>query len=255
LQGRRSPSIWRAWLPLWRRRELLAGTFLHLGGLLAIALVNGGGYLVVVHVSGWRGVTTWDPALPLDAAIPALPWTIAVYVTMYAYFPLPLLAAPRGDRGRAQLVLAAQALAIVAWISFAVFLLLPAEIHLREEMRALLSAETGWVRALFRWLYAIDEPWNAWPSLHVSQTLLIVLCVQRWSGGVAGRRAWLPAGRARAVALALLWTAWSALALSTLTTRQHFLVDPATGALLGAATWRAYLRPALERAETKGPCG
>lgn len=245
---------WRTWKGIWRRREALGGRFVALAAVLTLALVNGGGYLLVLHVSRWRGITAWDPATWIDAAIPVLPWTIVIYHTLYAYFAAPLLCPPRTDRGRVQALLCIQTLVWVCLISFACFLLLPAQIHVREEMVAALPAEAPWIRTLFSILYIVDQPWNSWPSLHVSQTIVLVFCVQYWSGEAPGRRGWMPSGNARTVCLGALWLAWAALAVSILTTKQHFTFDMITGSALGAAAWFAYLRPALVASETRdGP--
>lgn len=240
---------WRAWRAVWAHREALGGRLVGLASVLALALINGGGYLLVVNIALWRGTSAWDPAMWVDKAIPAIPWTIAVYLTLYAYFFAPLLCPPRGDRGRQQTLLCIQTLVCVSLVSFAAFLLLPAEIHVRETMVAVLPGEAGWIRNLYRVLYFMDEPWNSWPSLHVSQTIVLVFCVQYWSGDVRDRRAWMPRGRARTLFLCGLWIAWAALAASILTTKQHFTFDMVTGSLLGVLAWVAYLRPALVAAD------
>ncbi|MDP6410523.1 MAG: phosphatase PAP2 family protein [Planctomycetota bacterium] len=243
------PRPWQVWRPVWRRRETLGGRWVACASIAALILVNGGGYLLVLHVARWRGITAWDPGTWIDDAIPALPWTIVVYLSLFAYFAAPLACPPRGDRGRLQTLLCIQALVGICAVSFAVFLLLPAQIHVRETMVAALPGEAGWIRALYRFQYFMDQPWNSWPSLHVSQTIVLAFCAQYWSGEVRERRAWLPRGRARTICLVAMWLAWAALAVSILTTKQHFAFDLLTGSLLGALVWVAYLRPALRAAE------
>lgn len=233
----------------WVRREALGGEFLRLFALLALFLVNCIGYPTVARIAEWRGVTAWDPTTALDHWIPALPWTIAIYSTLYLYLPVGIFAAPRCDAGRWELLVHVRAQTLIVAVSYAFFLLLPAEIHLAAGMRPLVEESPAWIRALFALVYLVDRPWNAWPSLHVSQSLLVVLCVQRWtSADFEGRRSWLPSGAARPPALALLWACWAALALSILTTKQHFVWDGITGTLLGLAAWRFAFRPLVPAA-------
>ena len=96
------PRVWRAWDPLWARRNALGGELLTLAGLVVLLVVNGFGYPTVARIAAWRGVTVWDPTTPLDLWIPALPWTVAIYSTMYLYLPFGVLSAPRSDAANAR---------------------------------------------------------------------------------------------------------------------------------------------------------
>lgn len=69
---------------------------------------------------------------------------------------------------------------------------------------------------LLRWVYAHDQPYNALPSSHVYLTLLCGLLWMRWKP--RGRFIWL-------VGLLVI-------CLSTLFTKQHYLLDVVCGALL-----------------------
>ena len=185
--------------------------------------------MAVVHFNDWRGWTAWDPSTRLDRAIPAVGWSILPYLSLYLYYLLVVVVAPRGDRGRHELLLLAQVQIVITAISLTVFLLLPCEIHLREDLPAELREGIGIWGALFGLLHGVDRPWNAWPSLHVSVTVVIVLAVCRWHPPLRF----------------VLWPAWTLLAISTLTTKQHYLIDVGTGTLLGGYAWRAWLEPGL----------
>jgi hypothetical protein len=240
------PRVWRAWDPLWARRDALGGELLTLAGLVVLLGVNGFGYPTVARIAAWRGVTVWDPTTPLDLWIPALPWTVAIYSTMYLYLPFGVLSAPRSDAGRRELLLHVQCHVALVGLSYLFFLSFPVEIHLAASMKERLAIEPSWIRALFAGIYAVDRPWNAWPSLHVSQSLFVVLCLQHWwSADSEPHRPWTPSERWRRPASFALWAAWVALALSILTTKQHFVWDGITGVLLGLFVWRALFRPAI----------
>jgi len=221
----------------WSRRKRLGGWLLPLELLGIAALVSAGGYLVVLYFNVWRGVTVWDPSLPLDRAIPFLPWSIYVYSSLYIYSVLPIFTTPRDDRGLVRLLYLFKGCLAVSLFSFALFLLLPCEIELVYQIREQGYGYEGVSGFLFRELHRVDRPWNAWPSLHVSLSLMIVLHVSREMGRFPSVR-WI------------LTTHWALLALSITTTKQHHVFDLLTGALLGWLGWVWLVRPGLRYAET-----
>jgi len=101
---------WRLWRPLWRHGERLGGWLFHLGALAVMHLITGGGYMVISRISAARGVTVWDPWIPLDKVIPTLGWTIFPYVSYYAYGVLTVLVTPRTPLGRQRLMVLYQGL-------------------------------------------------------------------------------------------------------------------------------------------------
>ncbi len=229
-------GLWRAWGPLWRRRASLGGRAVPLAAAAAAALGTLLVYAVTLRLSAARGVAVWDPATPLDALVPALPWTILVYASLYVDYALVAVLAPRGARGAREALRLAQGLLLVAALSGASFVLLPARVAIRAGIEALRPAMAPWLGALYDALWAADAPWNAAPSLHVSHALLLWLALRRW----LFRRL---AGRLRGAAEAFGWLAFGALCLSTLTTRQHYVVDALSGAALGGLAWWWYVRP------------
>lgn len=225
---------WPIWGPLWRVREALRGWAFHLGALTALHIVTGGGYGLLVHMNAARGITLWDPGVALDYSLPVLPWTIVPYVTYFLYGPLSVLATPRTDRGRQDLMLFYQVLVWMNLIGFVVYIVVPCEIQIVQDVPPEVLEGNGIVGALFRFVHGFDRPFNAWPSMHASMSLAIALYAARtW------RRPW---------ARLLLAAAWGLLALSILTTKQHYLFDLVTGALLGWGAWRWYVARALPSA-------
>ncbi|HEX4510784.1 MAG TPA: phosphatase PAP2 family protein [Burkholderiaceae bacterium] len=90
--------------------------------------------------------------------------------------------------------------------------------------------------AFMAWVQRIDPPGNVFPSLHVAHTWALALIVHR-----ENRRL----GRVLIVMSALL-------ALSTLTTKQHFVADVVSGLLLAVAARLLVLR-GIDRDEASSP--
>jgi len=241
----RTARPWRIFDPLLRLaeegREL--GVRARLLGLQLLLL--GGGYVGVLRVAEALGRSAFDPTTAIDRWVPALPWTFSIYTSLYLWFVVTAFAAPRGRRGAAALAFLFQTQLILSLASWACFLLWPTEIVVRETMRETLAAEADW-SAPFALLYRLDAPWNAWPSLHVSLSLPMLLSCLRFARGKWSAAA----GRALG---AFAWLAWLALGASILTTKQHFLLDLWSGTLLGALAWWLYLRPRLERVLEPAP--
>ena len=90
----------------------------------------------------------------------------------------------------------------------------------------------------FELLHASDTPWNAWPSLHIVQSLLSVLIVQRWYVGQSNKHN---------LSLAILWFCWILLAISVMTTKQHFVWDAVSAIVISLAAWKYWFLPILDR--------
>jgi membrane-associated phospholipid phosphatase len=80
---------------------------------------------------------------------------------------------------------------------------------------------SGWAFKLLSMVYQNDRVYNAFPSEHVSTTMLFCLFLSRWYPRWRG-----------------LWTLlFGIVVMSTLFTHQHYMLDAVGGSLLG---WRAY---------------
>lgn len=240
-QDLRDSGVWRLWSPLYLLRERCDGYGFHLGVMTVLSLLGLAGYHSTLLFSEERGVTAWDPTSLWDATVPPMPWSILVYLTLYLYFPLPILLSERNQRGRRELALLGQGMILLFLISYAFFVFMPAEVGVRTQMEQLVPSMHPRLASLFEIVYFFDRPWNSWPSLHVSESLLIVLFVRRWLNIRADefprRRLWV----------AGLWIAWVSLSFSILTTKQHFIWDLVTGGLLGALIWWSYILRRLEQ--------
>ncbi len=241
-------TLWPVWSPLWKRRNRWGGWLVRFTIAAVMLVLNAAGYEAVLRIAEWRDVSLWDSTCWVDRAIPATPWSLLVYATLYLYFAATILLAPRGDRGCAALCLHMQAQVFLGLGTFVVFLTLPTHIGVRAEMEALLPEMAGPLRAAYERLYEVDVPYNAWPSLHVSLSLLMLLTSARFTLGRHQRHPYWPAGRGDGLVLALWWPAWVALCWSVVATKQHFFLDVWTGALAALCVWFLYLRRRLDRA-------
>lgn len=157
-----------------------------------------------------------DLTLPADAVIPFLPWTITIYVGCFLFWLILYRLIARLPRQEADRFFCANLLG--KGISFIVFVLFPTTMS-RPEVNGLTVWET-----FMRFLYWIDAPDNLFPSLHC---MIAWLC---WGGIRRNRRVPLP-WRIAALLMAV------AVCLSTLTIRQHVLMDVVGGILLSELSY------------------
>lgn len=142
----------------------------------------------------------------LDDAIPFWTWTSWCYLPFYAAI---FIIAISGFRSRDLFNRALKAVALVMFIGALGHLFIGAEYP-----RPVLSPPYPDLSTRFMaWVQQIDRPGNVFPSLHVAQTstLAFLLCYDRPR-----------LGRLTVVMGAIL-------ALSTLTTKQHFIADVVSG--------------------------
>jgi membrane-associated phospholipid phosphatase len=177
-------------VPVWHAGQALQAT---LGMVLALALFLAVERMVVPH---YRFDT------PLDHAIPFLPLTWAVYVL---FFPLLVAASARAPAGAFQLLKASVVPAF--FVSLVCFHLFPETVPRPDPA----TVANAFLRQRLVRLWALDLASNGAPSLHVSMTCLA--CRMLWHS----RYRWLVAG------------AGVLICLSTLTVKQHTVVDVAGG--------------------------
>ena len=153
------------------------------------------------------------PLTPLDA-LPLLPWTIYIYSTCWYNSALGIFLLP--SKRAAWRFLGAILCAYA--INFAFFALIPTQI---EALRESVVAVTPEMSPLWRWQFElthkIDGPYTCFPSLHITNCVLVTLAHwrSRW-------RYWL--------------LGWAILiAFSTLTTKQHVSLDILGGIFVGVA--------------------
>jgi membrane-associated phospholipid phosphatase len=163
------------------------------------------------------------PMSVIDRHIPFLSWTIWIYHSQFFF----LLISVWMLQQTAIISRTFYAITAASLISFAIFLVYPTTLPRAELIAGGLTTQA------FAVLYSIDAPTNCLPSLHVALGWIAALGI-----GEEKRR-----GRG----LALLWAAL--ISISTLTTKQHYLVDVLAGLCVAALCW---MRPAVgEKAKGK----
>jgi hypothetical protein len=183
----------------------------HAGATAATVLACAVMYFIPQH---WRlGVPVQLPLTALDRAVPFWPASGVVYFAAFGFLVATFLAL----RGREQATrflyasLLAQAVAMLCFLCWPVRY--PRELYP-------LPADSGAIgAALVHFVRHMDAPLNCLPSLHVCTATICALAWRgrRWSG------------------VALLAAGVSA--ASTLTFKQHYVVDAVCGAALGIAAW------------------
>ena len=71
--------------------------------------------------------TVWDPEIAFDRDFPVINWMIIPYAALYLFYPATLFIAPRDDRGRMELALGIQGLALATMLCVFFFMALPGE--------------------------------------------------------------------------------------------------------------------------------
>ena len=164
--------------------------------LLAILLLASGYFLLnkprgSVHVLE----TTVDDWIPL---IPAF---VFPYVSLYALLAVSLWRFWKADIGAFKLA------ALAVFIDLALSYLIYVFFQTKIERPVLTGSDIS--AAVLRWVYSIDKPFNAFPSLHTS---LSALCALLWRK--AGSSIW---------PIILLWA--MLIIASTVLVKQHYIVD------------------------------
>jgi hypothetical protein len=162
-----------------------------------------------------------QPMLEVDRQIPFISVSILAYMTLYIYYPMfAFLISKEKYREKGSVMM--NNFLLLTWFCFAFFFFFPTEISLRP------TNIEGPFRVLYEVLYALDDNYNAFPSLHVAHSLFILLA-----------SIWLYSNEKNqsAILLMMLTLLWVLLFISTLTTRQHYVFDAVSGAIVGYIFW------------------
>jgi len=161
-----------------------------------------------------------EPFLAWDGLFPLVPAWALVYCTHFVFFALPFLVVRHEG-----LIRRAVRAYLMVWItSYVVFFLYPTLGPRPERL-----AGDGFATWVLQLLYTCDPPLNCFPSLHVAHSMTTALVCARLHRGLG-------------VALGV-WTAL--IALSTLYTKQHYVVDVAGGVALSGLACFIFLRGPL----------
>lgn len=160
----------------------------------------------------------------LDDKIPFLPWTISIYYWIYILIFLPIFTV----RDFELFLAVAKAYLFGIIISLFTFLVFPVSIQ-RPEVTNPQNFFEWWV-----WInYTIDRPTALFPSMHVSNAILSALATFHWSKKIG-----YPA---------LIFSIM--ICLSTLTVKQHFIVDVIAGFILAISAYLIFIVPYNRKSE------
>jgi membrane-associated phospholipid phosphatase len=151
--------------------------------------------------------------LPFELSIPLIPGAVLGYLSIYAIF----LLGPFVIREKSEFARLIGALAATTFVAGLGFLLVPSRAAFPP------PGDVGMWTGLLRSARSVALEYNMVPSLHVA---LSVCCLAAY------------ARRARPRTRFALWTWASAVALSTIFTHQHHIVDVVTGWILGVVAYR-----------------
>jgi protein-tyrosine phosphatase/membrane-associated phospholipid phosphatase len=189
------------------------------------AAVSAGLSLLFVAVYGtcnWitarrNDVGTWYYAW--ERYIPFVPLFIVPYMSIDLFY----VCAPFLCRSRTELQTFARRIVLTILAAGACFLLIPLRMAVSR------PPPDGWTGAIFNFLHGFDQPYNLFPSLHITFAAILATFYARHSRGILR---WA----------INLW--FSLIGLSTLLTYQHHVVDIIGGIVL--ATICSYLIPEVE---------
>lgn len=164
----------------------------------------------------WFGKKPFSLALPLDYKIPVIPWTIFIYNVWYPIliFTVGLL----GIYDKPVFYHFMTAYVIGCLACYVIFIFFQNEVPRSGEVKG-----DGLAQWLLRLTRRVNKPYNGFPSIHIFACTMTILAVQTSS---------LPAGFK-----VFIWISQIAIAVATLTTRQHVLLDVAGGAFMASLAW------------------
>jgi membrane-associated phospholipid phosphatase len=189
-----------------RREKLVVSVLLQ--------LLVAGGFVAVERMTRNSAVPapSWL-VTPLDSAIPVVAETVWLYVSWYPA-PLLLLCLERHHfRRGATAVLLAFLFCVVGFIA------LPVSID-----RPAIGSSDGLSPRALQALYALDPPVNLFPSFHAA-VAAVMAAARSWFTRLQGPLA--------------LWM--SAICLSCVTTKQHYVLDVVAGIVVGLVAYRLAL--------------
>ncbi len=181
----------------------------------------------VVMFGVWSGLYFWvaesrigarkySMIVEFDKVIPFIPEWVWIYLTVYMIFLIPLF----GLTQRKLLKLVMSSYITVMLICYIFFYLYPVE-YPRPDL--IVKDFSTWALSL---VYKNDRPWNCFPSSHCAMSMMaaLVLLEINWFFGIWG-----------------MITAIS-IGISTLFTKQHFILDVITGFGLSILVYYLYFK-------------
>lgn len=169
------------------------------------------------------------PLSPWDKAIPFLPWTFWIYISLYVLLPLTFSLFEK----KSEIILMGYSFMSCVIISQVIWFVFPVEYSLRPNLSHM---EQNFFINAIALLYALDTPAvNCYPSLHVSGSWLCFYLVYELR----------PQYKNYFFSAAVL------ISLSTLTFKQHYIADMLAGFSLAFLIWMVVIRRQIHRSPVK----
>ena len=162
----------------------------------------------------------YDLTLPIDRAVPVIPWFVAVYLGCYLFWIVNYIMIVRqGEEHCFRFVTADMMSRIVCAV---IFIVLPT-----TNVRPVLTGDGLWI-TLLQMIYEVDQPTRLLPSFH---------CLVSWFCfvGIRGQKNIPKAYQIFSCLFAVL------VCISTQVTKQHYIADAVSGIVVAEATyWIAF---------------
>lgn len=184
--------------------------------MIALALIIP--FYLVIGGALVPGRTVYMPAVWLDHALPVEPAWSVIYLSLFLAALLPVFVVHQQELVR-RTVHAFLAIWLVAYVFFLVY----PTIGPRTSARIVGDGFSSW---LLQSIYSSDVRHNCFPSLHVAQCVLAALVCDRVHRGVGAATG--------------LWAAL--VGVSTVYTKQHYVLDVISGAVLAYLAHCVFLR-------------
>ena len=186
-------------------------------------------YFAVTRINSTRPASVfWDPAITLDSLIPLIEWTWIFYWAAYPYLTLGATLVVASMR-EADYKRAIKAFIVITFIGGAIQLLYPVAAPWTSEAHAM---QTRMHESAF------TRPYACLPSMHVAYSV-----ITGFMGAMIARSVGL---RWFHILLA------AAIAVSTLTLKEHYVADAVAGILLGVGGGMWWWRNAAARGGKEG---
>ena len=196
--------------------------------LLFIAIVAYylGGYLLINYVTGLRS-HFFDLMLPFEHNLPFIPVLIYTYTILFFMFIAIYFTVADYKYFRKIII----SFFVIATFHFIVFLLFPVKYNYRPD----LGVPDSWILITVQFYYWIDQPYNCFPSMHVSTSTLAALCMWNY-------RRWLSY---------IMLVASLAIGISVVLVKQHYILDVVAGYVVAFAIyWWFFVRSEKSRQRT-----
>ena len=225
---------WAIWKPIWRLQLRTKPLALPISIFLISSTYISVCYFLTNNFAEWRNFTIFNSSSMLDDHIPFIRDSIYIYSTWYFLFMLVAISIPLNKKGLMECIFIYQSLILIASFCFMAFILMPIKIDTRNG----LDIGTGLEATLYEILYLADPPYNSWPSIHVSFSILFCWSIIRGlklnQGIIRFPKSLMNNNLIKNRIIPIFfWTLCVLISISTMTTKQHYLFDFITGIMLG----------------------